>query len=53
MLKFLEYKRFTISIRNTQLSLSVHYWHVHTHNSIVPAGNKEDSKHKRPWYNYA
>ncbi|HTN05184.1 hypothetical protein [Agriterribacter sp.] len=52
MLKALEHKRFTIPMWNTQLSLAVRYWYVQANNSIVPAGNEEDSKHKRPWYNY-
>ena len=52
MLKSLVHKRFTIPVRHTQLSLFVSYWYVHANNSLVPAGNEEDSKHKRPWYNY-
>lgn len=52
MLKSLVHKRFKIPVRHTQLSIFVRYWYVCANSSIVPAGNKEDSRHTRPWYNH-
>jgi len=44
-----QHKRFTISGRNDQLSLSICYWYVQAGRNITPIGNENDSKNIRPW----
>ena len=48
MLKQLQHKQF--AMRNERLSLPGCYWYVQATGSIVPIGNENDSKYKRPRY---
>jgi hypothetical protein len=42
-----QHKRFTISMRNDQLSLCLCYWYAPTGRSIMPVGDENDSKYMR------
>jgi hypothetical protein len=47
MLKQLRHKRFRTTMNDKLLLLSC-YWYAQAAGNIVPIGNENDSKHKRP-----